>query len=283
MTKTRWIVVGVTLSLSLAAGTGLCQQLPSPPPFELHAKDIRMGQPDELTRASSLCQQARQSERGWVRHDRDVDPATLEPDLRSLMEKSDEVILAGISFADIEAISPSGTDAAHFFDVKVLRTWKGTHKVGDSLTFAFPWAHIKCGPGTSDSRMTSFGTMTAPGDLLHLGHGPYVLFLRRSQGDEKRFMPGFQLTGGSGLQGMFEIPLPVENRTIEEKNCNGVLEGAVEMCRAYLEASPIPIRMPYGRDPLFKQYNGMPIYAFINEVQSVADSLGSTIQSEDAK
>jgi hypothetical protein len=195
------------------------------------------------------------------------------------MEKSDEVILATQTNI-IAAIAPSGEDVVTYYDVKVLRTWKGSHKVGDTLTFSEPSGIITCtrphdynqvGKGQS-----LFQTITdgGPGPL---GSGPHILFLRQSHGNEVQLTPGLRLTGGDGMQGAFSINFPYESD--EYKNCSSILSASAEKCNPILEASQAPIFNLQYSTPLFKEYGKMPISEFLKEVQATADSLGYTSSS----
>jgi hypothetical protein len=239
---------------------------------EKHVKDIKAEQTRDVILASPLCQRTRENPDS-ASHIRKVDPATLESDLNSLMDKSDEVVLGGVATAYATAISPSGDDIAQYFDVKVLRTWKGLHKVGDTLTLALPLGFLTCGK-------TSF--VTAPGTPWKTNsQGPFVLFLRQSHGNETQWIPAFQLTGGEGLQGMYDLPVSLKSE--DYKNCNGVLDGSVGKCNAFLEASQDPISIPNRVDPLLEKYDEMPIAAFLKEVQATADSLGYATQANATK
>jgi hypothetical protein len=193
------------------------------------------------------------------------------------MKQSDEVVLAGRPLESAEAISPSGKDAVEYFDIKVLRTWKGSHKVGDTLTFAITNASLRCGALTAKGTPT-FSTINF--DWKGLRFGVLVLFLRQSKGTEAQLNMGLRLTGGDGLQGAFSVALSVPSD--EEMNCRGldIQHGGLEKCNSFLEASENPVSVPYRRDPLLKKYDGMPIASFLQEVQSVADSLGATPQAE---
>jgi len=261
-------LAGSILAAAVAAGCGMAQEtIP-----EKHVKDIRAEQTQEVILASPLCQRARENPDS-ASHIRKVDPATLEPDLTRLMEKSDEVVLGGAATAFTTAISPSGDDVAQYFDVKVLRTLKGSYKAGDTLTFALPWSILTCGK-------VSF--VTVPSTPWNgNSQGPFVLFLRQAHGYEAQWISGLQLTGGEGLQGMYVLPVPLKSQ--DYKNCTGILRGSVEKCNAFLEASQDPISIENRVDPLIKKYDKTPISEFLKEVQATADSLGYATQANATK
>ena len=108
---------------------------------EKHVKEIAAEQTPKAIEASPFCQEALASKQAFF-HQSKIDPATLEPDLPELMSRSDEVVLAGNWIHNVSAISPSGHDAITYFDVLVLRSWKGSHQAGDVLTFGLPNGHV---------------------------------------------------------------------------------------------------------------------------------------------
>jgi hypothetical protein len=248
--------------------------VPQSATVEKHVDDIMAQQTREVILANPLCQQTR--ERGdFVIHKLTVDPAALEPELGSLMEKSDEVVLVGQSYSNMVAISPSGKDVAKYFDAKVLRSWKGSHKPGDTITYAIPDARLYC---TASLRARVI-FWTSPGiDWDGNLWGPNILFLRKSRADETQFLPGLRLTGGNGLQGAYVIPFD-----LHDASCVGFPPQAAEACRTRLDASQTPIFGPYLPDPLLKTFGGMPASRFLKEVQSEAESLGYAKPAEAAK
>jgi hypothetical protein len=236
-------------------------------------------QTPQVIQASPLCQQVREIGH-HVRHIHEAAPETFESDLASLMEKSDEVVLVGFSPTSTTAITPSGEDLANYSDVTVLRTWKGAHKVGDTLTFGMPMGNFLCSlkPQTSWGE-SDLSLQTRAGGLdWKDSYGPQILFLRWSKTDETQFIPSFRLTAGDGIQGMFVIRF---SPTLggDSRYCNGVLDGSVEKCNAFLENGQFSVSVPYRLDPLFKKYNGMPLSNFLKEVQATADSLGYAASS----
>jgi len=88
---------------------------------EIHLSDIRAQQSQESIFASAPCRRARESPRGLIGQRDAIDPKTLVPDLNTLMEKSDEVILAG----DLDravVVSLSGESTATYHEVMVIRS-----------------------------------------------------------------------------------------------------------------------------------------------------------------
>jgi hypothetical protein len=246
---------------------------------ELRAKDIRNQQPQEKLAASPLCRQAFESAQHGIIQDSSVDPITLIRDLASLMEKSDEVVLAGISLRHDFVFSPSGEGAVGYFDVKIFRSWKGTHEVGDTLTFGVPAGAVHCGM-TESGQSVYFSTMAgyySPAFRTYVWKsnfysGPYLLFLRHPQGKETQLVQTLLPTGGQGLQGMF--PIPLSPTSVEASRCNGALIGSMEWCDSFLETSQNPVVVPYVPDPLAKKYDGMPIADFLNVVRNLAADQG---------
>jgi hypothetical protein len=106
------------------------------------------------------------------------------------------------------------------------------------------------------------------------------LFLRKSQVDEIQITPGFRLTGGDGLQGLFSL---AQHPSEEVTNCKSAIKGSIEPCIVSLEASQTPVSMRYRGDPLLKKYDSMPVASFLKEVQATADSLGYAPQTEAGK
>jgi hypothetical protein len=247
---------------------------------ERHIRDIEAEQTPAAILASPLCQKARESGQKIVYHNIKVDPASIAPDMRSLMEQSDDVVLAG-GVTTFPAIAPSGEEAITYFDVKVLRVWKGPEQVGDKITFAIPDAVVLCGSA-------NFATRT---DVQYLNgeiEGSGLLFLRRSRGGEVLLTPGLRLAAGGGLQGLYiiDFPNPSNIRSIctGSENIDGDwFDRNMRECNAFLERSDIPIAIPYMRDPLFKKYNGMPVSEFLAKVQDVADSLAYAPPSKEPK
>ncbi|MGA7574573.1 MAG: hypothetical protein WCA97_11350 [Terriglobales bacterium] len=263
----------VFLVVSIVVGCGLAQDTTK----EKHVRDIKAEQTQEAIFASPLCQRVKVDGRNYYSRPQ-VNPATLAADLYALMQQSDEVVVTSGPVDLATAISPSGEDVGEYFDVKVLRSWKGTHKVGDLLTFGVPQGTVNCEPTTTVRSGPFVGASTLRMDWLGQGSlGPYVLFLRQSRSDEKELIPGLRLTGGDGLQGFFSV---LHNKNGTE--CTGG-PSRFEKCLAVLDTIQEPISVQYRPDPLKKKYDGMPTSKFIKEVQSVADSLGYSGQANSAK
>jgi hypothetical protein len=267
-------LVGLIVAAAVATGFGLAQVTVP----EKRAIDIMREQSMQVKAASPACQQTRNSPTPVV-HNLNFDPSTLEPTLESLMEKSDEVILASAT-GSTGAIAPSGEDVVMYFDVKVLRTWKGSHKVGDTVTFSVPSASILCLLPTDHHRdandKRTFSTIIDGGSSgWPNGNGPHILFLRHSHDEELQLTPGLRLTGGDGIQGVFSIQFPI--KSAEFNACSDLRNASAERCNPILEVSEVPVQDGYYsyHDPLFKKYNKMPMSDFLKEVQSAADSLGT--------
>lgn len=292
-------VVRVILIAAVATSCGFGQETAP----EKHVWDIKAKQPREVILASPLCQRVRANPNSACCHDRRVDAATLETDLSSLMAKSDEVVLASVHY-DTLAISPSGEDAVRYYDVVIFRTWKGSHKVGDTLTIGIPGGNIPCYsepwernqdfPISSSTKVRPefYTSVVPPASLNDVGSitalpGPAILFLRHSRDNETQLIEGLRLTGGDGTQGMYGVRFSPASK--EYMSCDGRGETApgkqriFSHCTESLAATQLPIIFGFDFDPLYKKYDGMPFSSFIEEVQSVADSLGYPAQAEAGK
>jgi hypothetical protein len=252
----------------LVAGICLVCALAQQAPSERHVRDVRAEQPFEVISASPLCQKVRAADSSLIDR-REIDPTTLETDLSTLMQKSDEVVLAARR-DQIRAIAPSGDQAVAYFDEQVLRSWKGTHKPGDLLTFAMPYAAISCGsePGNDRPSMAVF-TATAGSEWDGMSAGPVVLFLRQSSGDETRFTPGLRLTAGDGMQGLFVLHHD-DPRSDFDRDCRGGFPSSLAKCNERLDASQETVKVQYRRDPLKKKYEALLVPDFLKEVESLA-------------
>jgi len=256
--------------LAVEAGPAQQAQQPAPAPApEKHVKDFRAAQTQAMISASPLCQQVRETH-SYV-HRRDVDSTTLAPNLFTLMQQSDEIILASTFGDQTSALAPSGQDVVAYFDVKVLRTWKGTHKVGDLVTFAMPWGAVNCGLPVKNGQANSAAvTMTGGLDWETVRYaGPYVLFLRQSRGEETELTPALRLTGGDGMQGLFVV------HSAYDQDCTCVMPGSLTKCNASLDSSKEVVSVRYRLDPLKEKYEGMPVPQFLQEVQATAAALSS--------
>jgi hypothetical protein len=150
-------LTGATLVAVAALGMGR----PLGAAQEIRLSDIRAQQPQETIYASAPCQRARETSRGHILQRYAIDPRTFVQGLNTLMEKSDEVILAG-TLDTAAVISLSGKSTATYDEVRVIRSWKGPHHAGDVLTFGRPGGYVECKPfGSFDSfsRLRREGTI----------------------------------------------------------------------------------------------------------------------------
>jgi hypothetical protein len=262
-------LTGALLVAAAALGTGR----PQSADHELRLSEIRAQQPQEAIFASAVCQRAREDQGHRVFRRDQIDPKTLVASLDVLMEKSDEVALA-VLLGSARVLSPSGESTTTYYEARVIHGWKGSHRAGEILTFGIPYGTVSCGPpGPNHSSVT---VLMGEGDDWHgvdyNGRGPYayVLFLRRSAGNEAQSVQGLRLAAGDGVQGMFLIHVPVPTPSDPERYCGDALKGNVQHCDAFLEASQSPVTVAYARDPLAKKYGGMPASEFLKEVQSVS-------------
>ena len=187
------------------------------------------------------------------------------------------MILASNFTDEIDALAPSAEDAIEYYVVKVLRTFKGSHKVGDLVTYTLPRGGVYFGPKPLQGSAVNSGAVTSTGGSdwgKTSFQGPFVLFLRRCRGEETELAPGLRLAGGDGLQGLFALRHHCDRVNYTNyTDCLGVLPGGAAKCIAELEASAETVKIPYGLDPLRKRYDPMRVSSFLIEVQSVADSL----------
>jgi len=261
--------LAATMLVTLAA-LGTAQ--PQDAPQELRLSDIKAQQPSETIYASALCQRARETPRGSIVQPYAIDSTTLVPDLNALLEESDEVVLAASpNFATV--LSPSSESVAIYSEVRVIHSWKGTHRAGDKLTFGVPFGELPCDQPPHNNQSSFF---VQPDDFALKSGGPYawVLFLRQSKGKETLSVQGLRPAAGEGLQGMFLIQLPVPKPSYTENRCSGFPNEPVEHCASYLETSQSPVMVPYAHDPLAKIYGGMPASDFLRAVQSAAAAKG---------
>lgn len=275
----------VSLIFVMAIGCGLAQQTVP----EKHARDIEKEQTRKVITATPLCQRTMAHPEAANQHEYAVDRSTLAPDLNGLMEMSNDVVLTTTPSRAVAAVAPSGDDVIEYDDVKVLRTWKGSHKAGDIVTFTIPWSSVDCSLPQVDGGGPRFYTLTGPGYFGWSGiHEAYILFLRHAQGSETRLSPGLRMTGGSGLQGIYPVQFPIFSPLIKESHCQNDYSHDKypedpKLCMEFLDTSDLPILVPLTIDPLFKKYQEMPVSQFLEEVQAVADSLGYAPPSDDAK
>jgi hypothetical protein len=266
-------LTGALFITAAALGTALPQSAPR----EQNLSDIKARWPPETIYASALCQRVLDDPGTATGHPGQViqfpkpDPKTFVPDLHSLMEKSDEVILAAPTH-DAVVPSPSGKSVATYTEVKIVRSWKGAHHAGDTLVFGMPFGNLPCEPPRGG--MISTSGLSVFGPSLY-GSNVYVLFLRRAKGDETKLVQGLFPAAGEGAQGIFALPVPnmastdIPPGSKMEDYCGGNVN--VEHCDAFVQTSQKPVDVyPVAGDPLVKKYNGMPAADFLREVQSVA-------------
>ena len=127
--------------LAASAAVGSSQSPGTTPEMRVRALGAERSQ--ESTFASAPCKRASENRNHRIIEQPPIDPKTLVPDLNTLVEKSDEIVLAGISFRTSSLLSPSGQSAVRYFDVMVMRSWKGNHKIGDILTFGIPSVSVR--------------------------------------------------------------------------------------------------------------------------------------------
>ena len=284
--RLRCVALVVLHVIAVSFGQGLAQDTTP----EKHVEQIRaeQKQPQQRDMERTLCQRSAQRYTGDGRncfvHERKLNPETLERDLTALMQKSDEVILASGFLTNTAAISPSGEDVTTYFDAKVLRTWKGSHKVGDLVTFALPQGSISCGEysvGTDTGRDEHNQSKTS---IDYFRDGPYLLFLSRSLGTDANLMPGLRLTGGEGMQGIFSLHLFwLDEKHFSSCACtefDGAVVGCpkgvaftdlIHRCISELDVDNEPVVVDEIPGTLGKKYNGMPVSSFLRELQFVVD------------
>lgn len=308
-------VAGLILAAAATVGGGWAQDAAP----EMHVKEIIAAQTPEVKAASPFCQLKSDWEHPYVYKIRPVDQKTLSPDLASLMEKSDDVLLISSPIFGRDVLSPGGDDYFMYFDATVLRVWKGSYKTGDTVTVALPtpWRTVHPVPAPraghtappSDMHLSVWDLSSfhcsgqAENEKLYIsdqgnpdwkgtGRGPYVAFLRKSQDEDKvQIGPGFRLTGGDGLQGLYALNQPPaeENAQCHELTVTWVKHTAsatadnMNECTAATEASENPISSGYINDPFLVKYGAMPVASFLKEVQATADSLGYAPQTEAGK
>jgi len=265
-------VVGAMLVAVAALRTGWPQSTAQ----EIRLSDIRAQQPPESIYASDPCQRARETPQGSM--DFPVYPNTFVPDLKTLLERSDEVILAA-HINQVTAISPNGKSTATYQEVRVIHSWKGAHPAGSTPTFGKRGGLVECSPNRGGPLFSAVprGKFL---DGLALDYFVYVLFLRHAQGEETQLVQGLLPAGGEGLQGEFHIYIP-HYPSDADKGCRDVLQGttgSLQDCYSYLRSLTSPVMILYEFDPLAAKYYGKPASGFIEEIQSEADSQESAQQ-----
>jgi hypothetical protein len=157
---------------------------------------------------SPLCQRAKQQRPPYSRlRVYGLERLTLENDLSDLMRKSDEVVMVGTTLRAVTVLTPSGEDALSYTDVRILHSWKGTHKIGEVTTLEMPEGFLGCGPSHVEFSGTQVGPLPEVGyhtpSHAYSPDGPYLLFLRHAT--EESEIKVFRLAGGNGLQGFFDL------------------------------------------------------------------------------
>jgi hypothetical protein len=184
----------------------------------------------------------------------------MEGDLSALIENSDEVILASVFRHNDPAVSPCGKQAMSYYDVTVLPTWKGSHKVGDLLTFALPGGTVRCGTVPPEYGPDDSAAVPPNFDWGDAAGGPYVLLLQESRGDETQLTPGLRRAGGDGTQGLFALPAAYDYRDKYDRqrhtDCSAVFSGGGANCSAALDQSQETVKIRYRLDPLKTKYEG---------------------------
>ncbi|MGA2891028.1 MAG: hypothetical protein ABSE51_23655 [Terracidiphilus sp.] len=317
MKTTMRSVAKLILAAAATAGCGWAQDATT----EMHVKEIQAAQTPEVLAASLFCQLQSDSYHPYVFKIRPVDQKTLSPNLASLMEQSEEVLLISSPIYGGDVLSPGGDNYFKYFDATVLRVWKGSYKTGDTVTVALPtpWRTVYPAPApragqkaksiASDTHIYAFDrsgrhcsgqaeneplyiTYQGNRDWKGTGRGPYVAFLRKSHEEDRvQIGPGYRLTGGDGLQGLYALDQPPaeENPQCHELTVTWVKHTAsasadnMNKCLAATEASENPISTGYLYDPLLAKYGAMPASEFLKQVQATADSLGYATQAEAAK
>jgi hypothetical protein len=293
-------LAGAILAIGMAAGCALAQQEAA----EKHVPEItaesKTNHPQGVAN-SLLCQRAREQHPPYSSfrvHEPNL--AKMEKDLAALMRASDEVVMVGTPLRWVTALSPSGEDAISYADARVLRSWKGSHKVGDVITLGSWQGTVTCGPSHGEFSGTTVGP--SPRFLYHMPSptyspdGPYVLFLRRR--GEGSQIEAFRLAGGNDVQGLFDL---VPGQLISDRHsaygscfrasydqlaCHSYPHGwspewcrdpqidaeNIAQCNAAVSASKEPIfAKGFDEDPLRGKYQGKPIASFLRAVDTAAD------------
>jgi len=254
---------------------------------------------------STLCKWALDQHPPYSRsHVREVNAATLEKDLAASMQTSEDVVLVGVDLREAWALTPTGEDAVAYTDSRVLRVWKGSYKVGDLLTRGMWGGVITCGPDKKDFTGTQVGLVPVSmflgrGNFSYAPDGPFVLFLQRDKAGE---IETLRLTGGGGVQGMFNLR-PSEIWDIhspysvcytasydrlacrdyyERSGGKATLESCrdpavdlrnIAVCNVVMNNLSEPVEaFGVNQDPIRQKYNGMPVASFLKEMQTAADS-----------
>jgi|ERR1700723_2493068 hypothetical protein len=139
-----------------------------------------------------------------------------------------------------------------YWDVTVIRSLKVSHKVGELLTFAIPVGVIRSSAWPNADGLAPIDSTSWSKDWKGVAAEPSVLFLRRSEGEETKLMPDLKLTGGSGFQGMYVLPVePISSK--EFCSCFGNLPEEVPKYNALPKTNQNPVNFRFLKDPLITQ------------------------------
>jgi hypothetical protein len=211
-----------------------------------------------------------------------VYPNTFVPDLKTLMERSDEVVLAD-HLDQVTVISPNSESTATYQAVRVIHSWKGAHPAGSTLTLGRRGGLINCSKIRGEEALFSAVPRAKLLDGLDLSYFVYVLFLKHAQDEQTKLVQGLLPAAGEGLQGEFHIYVP-SWPFHADRRCWGVLQtdkvsGSLQDCYSYLRSLTSPVWMEYEFDPLAAKYYGKPASGFIEAVQIEANSQESAQKS----
>ena len=262
-----------SMLIIIIAAAALGTAWPQSAIHDLRLRDLKAKQPPEAIFDSAPCQRAREAPNHTISQHPQVDPKTLMPDLNSLMAKSDDVVLAIVRDYD-ELVSPSGENPVMYYEVRVIRSWKGSHRAGDILTYGWPGGRIRCDPEINSAVWVMPGGDTSGPNIGRLVDQAIVLFLRQSKDQEAQLIEGLRPAAGEGTRGFYPIHIldptgmreicidSIDEKLWENKN--------VQPCDSYLETNRSPIVVPYPHDPLYNNDNGLPAADFLRAVQSAA-------------
>jgi hypothetical protein len=263
-----------TIMLTILTAAALGTACPQTASRGVRLSELKAQQPpEEVIFDSALCQRAREAPNHTISRHPPIDPKTLMPDLNSLIAKSNDVVLA--TYRDhAELVSPSRENPVMYVEVRVIRSWKGSHRAGDILTFGWPGGRIRCDSEIQSAVWVMPGGDASGGNNGQLIDQAFVLFLRQSKDQEAQLVEGLRPAAGEGMQGFFPIhildPTGMRETCPDSHDYKPWENKNVEPCASYLETNRSPIVVPYAHDPLHKKYNGVPASDFLREVQSVA-------------
>jgi hypothetical protein len=156
----------------------------------------------------------------------------------------------------------------------VLRKWKGSHEVGNVITYQIAWGKVFCEPGHptgSGPDLTAETEITLP-DFEWFPDHPAVLFLRRTNTNESQFGPGLRITGGDGIQGMYGLP----RGSAPDRSCNRGHPNSsaddIARCNTFVDKDRELVTSCCRFDPVMKELSGTPFSDFLNQIQALADA-----------